>query len=68
MRGIVASHPESPGDPIKGMEAIYNISKLPDPPLRVFLGKDSIEMFKQRSAIATDLANQSEQWSVDLNI
>ncbi|TBU46042.1 NAD(P)-binding protein [Dichomitus squalens] len=48
------------GDPAKGVQKIYKLSKLPDPPLRVLLGRDSNYMVKEWH---TQLGRETEEYA-----
>ena len=56
------------GDPNKGVNKIFELSSLSDPPLRLVLGKDAISYIRsQQTVITTDL-EKYESWSDDLKM
>lgn len=56
------------GDPEKLVNVVYQLGQLPDPPLRVPLGKDSVGAFKGKlESLKKDL-DRVESWSDDIQI
>ena len=54
-------------DPAKGVQRIYDLSLLPNPPLRFVLGKDAIKVVKdEMKSIGEDVAKY-ESWSEGLD-
>ena len=54
------------GDPRKGTQKVYDLSKLENPPLRLVLGRDSIEsVCGQLEHIKGDIGKY-ESWSDDV--
>ncbi|KAH9944674.1 NAD(P)-binding protein [Amylocystis lapponica] len=67
VRQFVKSHAQLPvGDPQKGVQVLYKLANLADPPLRFPLGKDSVEAIKQKSASLLAVVQQYESWSEGL--
>ena len=54
------------GDPAKGAQKIYDLSKLPNPPFRLLLGKDSNFMIKEWLAQTTKEVDEYASWSDDV--
>ena len=54
------------GDPMKAVEAMFKIAGLENPPLRIQLGKDSVEAAKRRVASLKTETETYELWSEDL--
>ncbi|TBU27432.1 NAD(P)-binding protein [Dichomitus squalens] len=54
------------GDPAKGVEKIYELSRLPNPPLRLLLGKDANHMVREWLAQVTKEIDEYESWSDDV--
>ena len=54
------------GDPLKGAQKIYDLSKLPNPPFRLLLGKDSNFMIKEWLAQTTKEVDEYASWSDDV--
>jgi NAD(P)-dependent dehydrogenase (short-subunit alcohol dehydrogenase family) len=48
-----------PGDPVRGSEAVLKIAQLPDPPLRLLLGKSAYEVAKKRFL---DVVAEFDEW------
>ena len=53
-------------DPAKGVEAIYKIAQIPDPPLFFPLGKDAIQRAREHAAKLLADADRFASWSDDL--
>ena len=53
-------------DPVKGVQKIYDLSQLPDPPLRLLLGQDANHYVGQYLAKLTREIEQYASWSDDL--
>lgn len=54
------------GDVQKAVQKIYDVAKLPDPPMRLVLGKDAVETIRgQLGKVLEDVAKY-EAWSEDL--
>jgi hypothetical protein len=49
-----------PDDPVKAAEVIVAITRLPEPPLRLPLGADAVEM---AATAARRMAEEDEHWS-----
>lgn len=56
-----------PGDPKKGMEVVYKLSSLEDPPLYFPLGKDTVAAYKSKAATLLKSVEQYESWSEDVD-
>ena len=54
------------GDPVKGIQKVYELSKLPNPPLRLLLGKDINKYVRQYIAQLTKEADEYAAWSDNL--
>ena len=54
------------GDPAKGAQKIYDLSQLPDPPLRLLLGQDANHYVGEYLAKLTREIEQYASWSDDL--
>ena len=54
------------GDPVKGIQKVYELSKLENPPLRLLLGKDINHYFKEHIAQLTKEADEYAGWSDNL--
>ncbi|PIL34518.1 hypothetical protein GSI_03296 [Ganoderma sinense ZZ0214-1] len=54
------------GDPVKGIEKVYELSKLENPPLRLLLGKDINHYFKEHIAQLTKEVDEYAAWSDNL--
>ncbi|KAI0823260.1 NAD-P-binding protein [Trametes gibbosa] len=57
-----------PGDPIKAAEAFYKAALLPNPPLHLLLGKDSLSMTKGMMGELEKDIKDYESWSDDLEV
>ena len=55
-------------DPDKGAKVIYELSRVSDLPLRVPLGKDSLEAIRGKVSLLTDQLGDAriDAWSADL--
>ncbi|KAI0738869.1 NAD-P-binding protein [Daedaleopsis nitida] len=53
-------------DPRKCAEVFYRIGLLPDPPLRIVVGRDAIEAARRKIAELTETVDKYEQWSEGL--
>ena len=51
------------GDSRKGMEAVYKLASLEQPPLHFPLGKDSIEAVRTKTAALLEDTSKYESWS-----
>ncbi|KAI0738907.1 NAD(P)-binding protein [Daedaleopsis nitida] len=58
---------ELPGDARKGMETIYKLASLDDSPMHFPLGKDAVEIFKQKATHVLAEAEKYGSWSENLN-
>ncbi|KAI0790751.1 hypothetical protein C8Q75DRAFT_806139 [Abortiporus biennis] len=59
--------PESlQGDPVKAAQQIYRVANLPDPPIRLAIGKDAIESIRKSVNAMLDELDKYEDWSEDL--
>lgn len=56
------------GDVDKGTQAIYKLAHLPEPPLRLPLGKPAIAVVRRKMASLTMDTDKYESWSEDLNL
>ena len=54
------------GDVRKGVEKIFDLSKLSNPPLRLVLGKDAIQRTREYIAKLASEVDAYEAWSSDL--
>ena len=54
------------GDPAKAVQKVYELSQLPDPPLRLLLGEDVNMMFKEWLAQVVREVEAYATWSDDL--
>ncbi|KAI0741673.1 NAD(P)-binding protein [Daedaleopsis nitida] len=55
------------GDPRKGMEAVYRLASLEDPPLHFPLTKYSLEGYKAKAAQLREAAEKYASWSENLD-
>ena len=56
------------GDPRKGMEAVYKFASLEDPPgLRFPLGKDAVEIYREKATQLHEAADKYASWSDNLD-
>ncbi|KAH9938707.1 uncharacterized protein B0H18DRAFT_866745 [Fomitopsis serialis] len=55
-------------DPVQGVEVLYKIAELPNPPLFLPLGKDSVSMAKTRYAEMVESTNAVASWSEELRV
>ena len=66
MRQVYA-HPESLpfelGDPAKGVEKIFELSRLSNPPLQFPLGRDAIKFLSDATAEHTKIVEEYASWS-----
>ena len=53
-------------DPAKAVQRIYDLSLLPNPPMRLLLGKDSVGGVKAQVKKIEEDANNYEKWSEGL--
>ena len=60
VRGDVPS-----GDVGKAVTKIYDLTLLPEPPLRLVLGKDAIASTRKQAQMVTNDVNSYESWSDD---
>ncbi|RPD54594.1 NAD(P)-binding protein [Lentinus tigrinus ALCF2SS1-7] len=69
MREMYA-HPESLpfefNDPAKGVEKLFELSRLPNPPLQFPLGRDAVKFLSDATAEHTKLVEKYGSWSNDL--
>ncbi len=54
------------GNPTKGVQKVYELSTLPNPPLRLVLGKDINQYVRQYIAQLTKEVDEYAAWSDDL--
>ncbi|CAL1712886.1 unnamed protein product [Somion occarium] len=55
------------GDASKGVEKIYTLSLLPEPPFRLPLGKDALEMVREEANSILEDVSKYESWSEGLD-
>ncbi|CAL1712830.1 unnamed protein product [Somion occarium] len=67
LRATLRDHKMKEGDTSKGVQKIYDLSLLLDPPLRLPLGKDAVEMVKGEAKSILDDAAKYESWSEGLD-
>jgi len=65
-RGYLAKDQNSGGDPNKAVAKWYELAQLPDPPMRLVLGKDAIGVVRAHITKLTEDVNAKEDWSDDL--
>lgn len=53
-------------DPAKGVEAIYKLAQIPDPPLFFPLGKDAVQRAREHAAKLLADTDRFASWSDDL--
>ena len=53
-------------DPVKGVQKVYELSQLEDPPLRLLLGKDAHRNVAKYLGRVTREVEQYASWSDDL--
>ncbi|THH02003.1 hypothetical protein EW026_g795 [Hermanssonia centrifuga] len=56
------------GDPLKAIQKIYELSSLPQPPLRLMLGQDAITYVRSHLQSVSADADGYESWSEDLKV
>ena len=56
------------GDTVKGVKALYRLSELPSPPLRLILGKDSLGMCRGKMAMVLKDVEDYASWSDDIEL
>ena len=56
-----------PGDPRKGMQAIYKLASQEDPPMHFPLGKAAVEAYKTKATQLLGEAERYASWSDDLD-
>jgi len=54
------------GDPVKGVAKWYELAQLPDPPMRLVLGKDAIVVVRTQITKLINDVDAREDWSNDL--
>ncbi|OSX66733.1 hypothetical protein POSPLADRAFT_1053348 [Postia placenta MAD-698-R-SB12] len=57
------ANPLMSGDTAKGVEVIYRVASMPDPPLRFPLGKDSVQNIRDHMEELRATLDQYESWS-----
>ena len=57
---------DGPQDPVKASAKIFELSLLPNPPLRIPLGKDSVAVIKSALQDFAAMIEPYESWSNDL--
>ncbi|EPT03142.1 NAD-binding protein [Fomitopsis schrenkii] len=55
-------------DPVKGVEVLYRIAALPDPPVFLPLGVDAVEMAKKKSEERAKAIEVAAPWSEELRV
>ncbi|KAI0790750.1 NAD(P)-binding protein [Abortiporus biennis] len=55
-----------PGDPVKAVQQMYKLTVMPDPPLRLALGKDCVNAIREQLTKMLDDVDKYEDWSDDL--
>lgn len=53
-------------DPVRGVEAIYKLAQIPDPPLFFPLGKDAVQRAREHAAKLLADTDRFASWSDDL--
>ena len=66
VRGFIGSGARMGSDPAKAVQRIYDLSLLPNPPMRLLLGKDSVGGVKAQVRKIEEDANNYEKWSEGL--
>ncbi|EMD33678.1 hypothetical protein CERSUDRAFT_98240 [Gelatoporia subvermispora B] len=66
MQGV-ATNADS-GDPQKAVQAFYKLANLPEPPLRLPLGKAAVEMVRKKGVTLVADADAYASWSGDLDV
>ncbi|PCH43480.1 NAD(P)-binding protein [Wolfiporia cocos MD-104 SS10] len=67
-RSYLMINPAVPSDPIKGVNAIYRLAGIPNPPLRLPLGKDALGMVRKKGEDLIAAAELSTSFSEGLEI
>lgn len=67
IRNIFQNDPVMPGDTGKAVEVIYRLAALPDPPLHLPLGNDSIAGVRRKTAKLLEETDKFESWSQGLD-
>lgn len=65
-RDYLAKGDHTVGDPKKCVAKWFELSELPDPPMRLVLGKDAIGMVRTHLENITKDVDAREDWSSDL--
>jgi len=65
-RDYVAHGGNSVGDPEKAAVKWFELSELPDPPLRLVWGKDAVAIARQQIETLRKDVDAMESWSADL--
>jgi len=55
-------------DPVQAVEVLYKIAELPNPPLFLPLGKDSVSLAKTRYAEMVESTDAVASWSEELRV
>lgn len=58
---------DAKGDAAKAVKALYRLSELPSPPLRLVLGKDVLEMCRAKAAALLKDVEEYASWSEGLD-
>jgi hypothetical protein len=56
-----------PGDPKKAAEAMWKLSRLEKPPLRLALGKDAMQAIREQAEHLKRSVDEYASWSEDVN-
>jgi len=67
-RNYLQVNPRMPGDATKAAAIIYKLAALPDPPLRLPLGKDALEVVKRKGESLIASVEEYASWSEDLEL
>ena len=54
------------GDPNKAIKKIWELAELPEPPLRLVLGKDALRYAREQQHVVKADFDKYESWSDDL--
>lgn len=66
LRSLITGSQRLGADPVKGVQRLYDLSLLPDPPFRFVLGKDAASFIRGELKEIEQDVNKYESWSEGL--
>lgn len=66
IRSLTTNPAMFPNDPVKAAKIIYRLSTIPSPPLRLALGKQSVDEIKKKIKKVAEELEEYESWSTDM--